>query len=121
MANALLRDTQGEMKVKPEWGTKHTCHKCAVHFYDLNKSAFKCPKCDTAYTSADFMLRYAKAGESSKKEVRKKTAPFPLADPIEEINAEIDTEIETEDLIEDTDDLDDEDVHTVIKHEEEAE
>jgi uncharacterized protein (TIGR02300 family) len=122
MANALLRNTQGGMKVKPEWGTKRVCHKCAVHFYDLNQATFKCPKCEAAYTSADFVLKHSKSTEiSSKKEMRKKAAPLALEEQIEDINTEIDTEIETDDLIEDADDLEDEDVHAVIKHEEDAE
>jgi uncharacterized protein (TIGR02300 family) len=122
MANALLRNIQGEMKVKPEWGTKRVCHKCAVHFYDLNQATFKCPKCEAAYTSADFVLKHSKSTESSsKKEMRKKAAPLALEEQIEDINTEIDTEIETDDLIEDADDLEDEDVHAVIKHEEETE
>lgn len=104
--------------MKPEWGTKRACHKCAVHFYDLNQAAFKCPKCEAAYTSADFVLKHSKSAESSnKKEMRKKAVPLALENQIEDIN----TEIETDDLIEDADDLEDEDVHAVIKHEEEAE
>lgn len=108
--------------MKPEWGTKRTCHKCAAHFYDLNKAEFNCPKCETAYTPTDFTLKHLKAAEGSgKKEMRKKSIPSSLEDQIENIGADIDTDLEEEDLIEDTADLDDEDVADVIKHENEAE
>ena len=103
--------------MKPEWGTKRVCHKCATHFYDLNKVNFNCPKCESAYTSADFTSKHLKSSEGSvKKETRKKSMPRSLEDQIENIGADL----EEEDLIEDTADLDDEDVAEVIKHENES-
>ena len=39
--------------VKPEWGTKRTCPKCATRFYDLGKEdPVHCinPECGTNFT-----------------------------------------------------------------------
>jgi uncharacterized protein (TIGR02300 family) len=36
--------------VKPEWGTKRTCPKCATRFYDLGKdSPVSCIECGAAW------------------------------------------------------------------------
>ncbi|TPG42350.1 TIGR02300 family protein [Sphingomonas koreensis] len=36
--------------VKPEWGTKRTCPKCATRFYDLGKDdPVTCIECGTAW------------------------------------------------------------------------
>ena len=36
--------------VKPEWGTKRTCPKCATRFYDLGKDEpVTCIECGTAW------------------------------------------------------------------------
>ena len=36
--------------VKPEWGTKRTCPKCATRFYDLGKEdPVTCINCGTAF------------------------------------------------------------------------
>ena len=36
--------------VKPEWGTKRTCPKCATRFYDLGKDdPVTCINCNTAW------------------------------------------------------------------------
>ena len=108
--------------MKPEWGTKRTCHRCATHFYDLNKAEFGCPKCEMSYTPADFMLKHPKISEGTgKKELRKKSIPAPLEDRIENIETNVNDNLEEEDLIEDAADLDDEDVTSVIKHENESE
>ena len=36
--------------VKPEWGLKRKCLKCATFFYDMRKKEFSCPKCGAKYT-----------------------------------------------------------------------
>lgn len=38
--------------VKPEWGTKRTCPKCAARFYDLGKSdpVVVCIECSNQWT-----------------------------------------------------------------------
>lgn len=37
--------------VKPEWGTKRTCPKCATRFYDLGKEdPVTCIECGTTWT-----------------------------------------------------------------------
>ncbi len=36
--------------IKPEWGTKRTCPKCATRFYDLGKEdPVVCINCSTAF------------------------------------------------------------------------
>ena len=36
--------------VKPEWGTKRTCPKCATRFYDLEKDdPVTCINCGTTW------------------------------------------------------------------------
>ena len=36
--------------IKPEWGTKRTCPKCATRFYDLGKEdPVTCIACNTAF------------------------------------------------------------------------
>ena len=36
--------------IKPEWGTKRTCPKCATRFYDLGKEdPVVCINCNTAF------------------------------------------------------------------------
>jgi uncharacterized protein (TIGR02300 family) len=37
--------------IKPEWGTKRTCPKCATRFYDLTKDdPVNCINCGNAWT-----------------------------------------------------------------------
>lgn len=37
--------------VKPEWGTKRTCPKCAIRFYDLGKDEpVTCIECGNVWT-----------------------------------------------------------------------
>ncbi|MGI4850873.1 MAG: FYDLN acid domain-containing protein [Janthinobacterium lividum] len=108
--------------MKPEWGSKRACQKCAAYFYDLNKSEFQCPKCGADFTPADYVVKTNKSSDANlKKDLRKKLTPFAIEDPLEDedIDVVIDTDLEDEDLIEDVAELEDEDVHTVIKHEEE--
>ncbi|MCY4543496.1 MAG: FYDLN acid domain-containing protein [Rhodobacteraceae bacterium] len=31
---------------QPEWGRKHRCEDCGARFYDLERSAIKCPLCN---------------------------------------------------------------------------
>ena len=62
--------------VKPDWGTKRICKKCAASFYDLNKTPIECPKCNTKFQAADFVSRYAKvASEGKERKESKKVAP----------------------------------------------
>ncbi len=38
--------------VKPQWGTRRICYKCATRFYDLLKEPPTCPKCGADQTKA---------------------------------------------------------------------
>lgn len=38
--------------VKPEWGTRRICYKCATRFYDLLNEPPTCPKCGADQTKA---------------------------------------------------------------------
>jgi uncharacterized protein (TIGR02300 family) len=42
--------------VKPEWGTRYICYKCAARFYDLKKPTPVCPKCGADQTKAPAKL-----------------------------------------------------------------
>lgn len=107
--------------MKPEWGSKRACCKCNAYFYDLNKPKFQCPKCGAELTQTDYTAKNAKSSDANlKKDVRKKPASFALEDSLEDLDVAIDGDLEEEDLIEDVAELEDEDVHSVIKHEEEV-
>ena len=34
---------------KEEWGTKRSCPKCAIRFYDLNADPITCPSCGASF------------------------------------------------------------------------
>jgi uncharacterized protein (TIGR02300 family) len=45
-----LPDWRFSTMVKPEWGTKRTCPKCATRFYDLGKDdPITCVECGNAW------------------------------------------------------------------------
>jgi uncharacterized protein (TIGR02300 family) len=79
-------------------GTKYTCFKCGMKFYDLKKPEPLCPKC-----GAD--QRQSPALKAPSERRKREPAPRP-ADPVEkELDEELDAEVEVED--EDEDEADD--------------
>jgi uncharacterized protein (TIGR02300 family) len=63
--------------VKPEWGTKRTCPKCATRFYDLGKSdPVNCIECGNAWMPEPVLkskqpLPYEEAPKAVTREVEK--------------------------------------------------
>jgi hypothetical protein len=102
--------------LKPEWGAKRICRKCATHFYDLQRTTFECPKCSASYSQEDFQIKILKA-ESGKN--KKKVDKVIVEDNLDIIDANLDQVIDDSDLLEDTDELSDEGVSDVIEREDE--
>jgi uncharacterized protein (TIGR02300 family) len=59
--------------VNSEWGTKHTCDKCAARFYDLNRAPVVCPKCGAH--QVDKALAKASAGAKTPRQEPRNTKP----------------------------------------------
>jgi uncharacterized protein (TIGR02300 family) len=78
--------------VKPEWGTKRTCPKCATRFYDLGKDEpVNCIECGNVWTPEPVLkskqpLPY--------EEVQQKVAvePNPEATPDDDLDIDIDVD-----------------------------
>ena len=112
---SILIVIKGRRALKPEWGVKRTCRKCAAHFYDLQKTKFECPKCNTEYTRNDFLVKTLKV-ESSK--IKKKVEKVVLEENLDLIEENLDQVID-DDLLVDADELSDETVSDVIDLEDE--
>ena len=76
--------------VKPEWGTKRTCPKCATRFYDLGKDdPIHCINCGVAWQAEP---------------VLKSKQPLPFEQAKVEVEAEKeDADLAAEDLVADVD------------------
>ncbi len=72
--------------VKPEWGTKRTCPKCATRFYDLGKEdPVVCINCNTAFNPEPILKS-------------KQPLPFESAKPLAEKEGAKDADLGDEDL-----------------------
>jgi uncharacterized protein (TIGR02300 family) len=88
---------------KPELGTKRVCVACATRFYDLTKSPAVCPKCGTEQPIDQ--PRPRRTGGNVVEDKRpKKVAAAP-----EDVDVEVEgvEDVEEEDVLESTDDLED--------------
>ena len=106
---------------KAGWGSKLTCHKCGVKYYDMKKKNVRCPKCDAEYKAVKIKPRRGMRTDNPKS-TPKKTIK---SDPEGEV---IDVDLDDEDLdagndgnqdntiMEDTSDIsgDDEDIEEVV-------
>ncbi|MGE0415734.1 MAG: TIGR02300 family protein [Acetobacteraceae bacterium] len=90
---------------KPELGTKRVCVSCGARFYDLTKSPAICPKCGTEQPLDQPRLRRP-AGNVADDKRPKKPSPAP---GIEDVDVEVEgvEDVEEEDVLENTDDLED--------------
>jgi len=88
---------------KPELGMKRTCVACGARFYDLTKSPAVCPKCGTEQPADQPRLR--RAGGNVAEDKRLKKVPTTPEDV--EVDVEGVEEVEDEDVLETTDDLED--------------
>ncbi len=88
---------------KPELGTKRVCVACGTRFYDLTKSPPACPKCGTEQPIEQPRLRRPAGNVVDDKRV-KKPAPAP-----EDVDVEVESveDADDEDVLESTDDLED--------------
>jgi uncharacterized protein (TIGR02300 family) len=88
---------------KPELGTKRVCVACGTRFYDLTKSPAVCPKCGTEQPIEQ--PRPRRTGGNVVEDKRpKKVAPV-----AEDVDVEVEgvEDVEEEDVLESTDDLED--------------
>ena len=70
--------------VKPEWGTKRTCPKCATRFYDLgNEDPVHCIECGTEWVPEPVLKS-------------KQPMPFETSEP--KVKEKKDEDLEAEDL-----------------------
>jgi uncharacterized protein (TIGR02300 family) len=78
--------------VKPEWGTKRTCPKCATRFYDLGKEEpVTCIECGTSFVTEPVLKS-------------KQPMPFEVAvAPAPEKEEAADEDLGAEDLVPDED------------------
>ena len=77
--------------VKPEWGTKRTCPKCATRFYDLGKDdPVTCIECGTAWMPEPVLKS-------------KQPMPFEMVDAAKEKAKEADDDLAAEELVPDED------------------
>ena len=76
--------------VKPEWGTKRSCPKCATRFYDLGKDdPVTCIECGSTWMPEPVLKS-------------KQPMPFEAAAPVPE-KAETDEDLAAEELVPDED------------------
>lgn len=67
--------------VKPEWGTKRTCPKCATRFYDLTKDEpVTCISCGYAWEPEPILKSKQPLPFEAAKEVEKKKDDADLGD-----------------------------------------
>ena len=88
---------------KPELGTKRVCVACGAKFYDLMKNPPVCPKCGTAQPEEQPRARRG-GGNVTEDKRPKKPAPGVEDGDVEVEAAEDEAE---EDVLEDTNDLED--------------
>jgi len=90
---------------KPELGTKRVCVSCGARFYDLTKSPAVCPKCGTEQPVEQ--PRPRRTGGNVVEDKRpKKPTPAP-EDADVDVEVEGVEDVEEEDVLETTDDLED--------------
>ena len=101
---------------KPEWGTKRICQSCSAPFYDLRRDPIVCPKCEAVFDpEAILKSRKIKGAEEPPKPVKKE-----VKDPEEILKDDADADAEAlpdaadDTVMEDTNDLEDEDVTEVV-------
>jgi len=50
---------------KKSWGTKRTCPKCDIRFYDLNKDPLLCPNCGNSFSLESIIEVFKKSPKDS--------------------------------------------------------
>ena len=88
---------------KPELGMKRVCVACSTRFYDLQKSPAICPKCGTEQPIEQPRPRRAGGNVVEDKRIKK---PVPAGDDVD-VEVDVGEDVESEDVLEETDDLED--------------
>ena len=88
---------------KPELGIKRVCVACSTRFYDLTKSPAICPKCGTEQPIEQPRPRRTGGNVVEDKRVKK---PVPAREDVD-VEVEGVEDVEDEDVLEETDDLED--------------
>ena len=90
--------------VKPEWGTKRTCPKCATRFYDLgNEDPVHCIECGTEWIPEPVLkskqpMPFEAAQSENKEKPDEDLGAEDLAiDEDEEVSADEEVDLETGD------------------------
>lgn len=60
------------MVAKAEWGTKQTCPKCSVRFYDLGKTPAVCVSCEHTFVPEPILKSKQPTPEAERKPVKSK-------------------------------------------------
>ena len=91
---------------KPEWGTKRLCQSCGAKFYDMERNPITCPKCGAVFDlDAATKLKRGRSAPPDQK-VKEKTTVEEMDAETEEEAPELDAgETDDGDILEDTDDL----------------
>lgn len=101
---------------KPEWGFKRTCLSCAAKFYDMQKDPIVCPACEAVFDpEAATKLKRGRQQIADEKAKQKAAANAEAAnDESGEDDDDLDDDLGDDDgVLEDTSDLDDDDVPVV--------
>lgn len=90
--------------VKPEWGTKRTCPKCATRFYDLGKEdPVTCIECGTEFVPEPVLKSKQplpfEAADTSKKPVKADSDLSAGDDDDEDLNIDEDEEPSADDEV----------------------
>ena len=95
---------------KPEWGMKRTCTSCGAKYYDLEHDPIVCPACGATYDfeSATKLKRAQRLPDLEKTKAEKTED---VADEDDEVV--IDDDSDDGDVLEDTSDLEEDDVAVV--------
>jgi uncharacterized protein (TIGR02300 family) len=85
--------------VKPEWGTKRTCPKCGVRFYDLTKDEpVSCVACGNAWNPEPVLKSKQPMPFEEAKKVDPEKVDTDLADDLD-IDVDEDAEVSPDDEV----------------------
>lgn len=111
---------ENRLVAKPKWGIKRICTSCGAKFYDLEKDPIVCPACDAIYDpDAAAKLKRAQRGVEPEAKAKPAAAAAAASEGDDAEDTDLDLDDDDEDVLEDTDDLDEDDVGVVAGDEEE--
>lgn len=96
---------------KPEWGFKRTCLSCGAKFYDMRKDPIICPSCETVF-DPEASVKLKRGRQVIAEDKAKKVSDAQAVDSSED--DDLDDDLDDDDgVLEDTSDLEDDDVPVV--------